>query len=174
MAQFLISLLCCFAFLISPPLSKKETKVERTPESIGREIFEAIQNKDFARMESMMPTEAAVGKMLEESKKESESAPSTATPASVLAKMKQKMQEELDDILKSAKKHRVKLAKLQYGGILQNDENPESLLTMRAVVMEMRWQDKPVDIAYSVLQYEEEWYYTGILISNDVFSQLVG
>lgn len=87
--------------------------------------------------------------------------------------MKQKMQEELDDILKSAKKHRVKLAKLQYGGILQNDENPESLLTMRAVVMEMRWQDKPVDTAYSVLQYEEEWYYTGIL-SNDVFSQLEG
>lgn len=174
MIQFLLPLLLSIFWVTSSNGSTREHAFQRTPENIGREIFEAIKFNDLGKLESMMPTESVVGEMLAKQQKTYEGAPSKATPAAALAKMKQKVQEELDDILKSAKKHRVKLPKLQYGGILQNDENPESVMTMRAVVMELRWQDKPVDIAYSVMQFEGEWYYMGILLSYDVFSQLKG
>jgi hypothetical protein len=147
---------------------------QRTPESIGRQVLEALKAKDFSKLEAMMPGEALIGKLRAQDAEEEEGDKSDATDAEVRARMRSKMEEELQDLLKSAKSNRVKLAKLKFGGIVQNLDNPGSALPMKAVVMEVRYLEKPIDIAYTVLQYEGEWYYLGILLSYDLFSQLKG
>jgi hypothetical protein len=173
MASAIFQLL--LVLVLFAPLAPQPKPATRsvTVESIGKQILEAIKTKDFAPMEAMMPTEEVVAELMK-AEVDAAGKSATATPAQLRAKMKEKMQQELEDILKSAKSHRVKLSKLQHGGILQDLINPESSLPMHAVVMEIRYLERPVDIAYTAIQHGGQWYYLGILISHDVFSQLEG
>ena len=173
MAPAIFQLLLALVLFAPSTPRPRPAKGNVTVESIGKQILEAIKTKDFAPMEAMMPTEEVIADWMKQDSAE-EGKVSAATPAQVRGKMKQKMQQELEDILKSAKSHRVKLAKLQHGGILKDEINPESKHPMHAIVMEIRYLERPVDIAYTAIQHGDQWYYLGILLSNDVFSQLEG
>ncbi|MEY3442467.1 MAG: hypothetical protein RLZZ519_748 [Bacteroidota bacterium] len=144
---------------------------QRSPEGIGSEILAGLIAKDFGRLENMMPSDSILGEMMQHNQP-SKVEPSATSPVQARAIMKHKIHADFEAILKSAKKHRIKLAKLHFGGIVESHDHLDSEWPMRALTMEIRYSDRLTDLTYTVAAHQQDWYFTGVLLSYDVFGQM--
>lgn len=146
---------------------------QRSPEDVGKEVFEALHSKDFDRIAAIAPNEEVIQVMMKKSAEKTGQELGLGFKAEdVVERMQMKMKAEFDDMLKSAKFEKVKLKKLKFDRIVEVNDNPESPSPMKAVVMAMDYKGKPVNLTYSVVQSGENWYYTGTLLSFSIFQQV--
>jgi hypothetical protein len=161
-----------FLLLCTLVLLGQRITAQTTAETMGRTVLEAIQTGDFAKLEAIMPSEAAIALLITQEDAEHASERPEKGPADVRAQMREKMQAELKDVLQSAKTHRVKLSKLSFGSILRETANDEAPISMKGVDMQLFYKNKPLNVAFSMVEMDGKWYYLGILRSYDLFKQL--
>lgn len=145
-------------------------QAQRSPEDVGKQIVEALQKNDFQLMQSMSPDQDLVAQLMQSnSPNKGESPNGSIQPATAYKMMQDKMRNEFDDLLKSAKFHKVKLKFLSFEKIESEEENPEAQVPMKALQMIMKAKSKRFRLAYTVIGAGDNWYYTGTLLSVDAF-----
>jgi hypothetical protein len=161
---FLALLLTCAA----APL-----RAQDTGEHIGKLIVEALKAQDFALLQPVVPTTEAVAKiMAQEDHEPDEAAETKLDPVKTTEMMQEKMRNEFQQMLQSASDARVKLPKLVYSKVLEENVNPEASFPMKGMVIELRYKGKPLRLAYAVAQLDGKWVYLGTLLSASLFQQL--
>jgi hypothetical protein len=145
-------------------------QAQRSPEAVGMQIVKALSEKDFKLIQSMSPDQDLVAKLMKGN--EGEESKPQIQPETAYKMMQEKMRNEFDDMLKSAKFHKVKLAKLGFEKIESEEENTEAAVPMKALQMIMKCRGKQFRLSYAIIEDGGNWYYIGTLLSMDVFRPL--